>query len=69
MTQQTSIHEGRLNSAQNYLTVGGECFEVTALKRRKADEALILRGYNLSDQPTDITIEKAGESPVHLLNL
>ena len=69
VTQQTSIHEGRLNSAQNYLTVGGECFEVTALKRRKADEALILRGYNLSDQPTDITIEKAGESPVHLLNL
>ncbi|MGM0216261.1 alpha-mannosidase [Enterococcus sp. AZ109] len=68
-TQQTSIHEGSLPPQHQYVTVAGDLFEVTALKRRKEDEALILRGYNLSDQAADLCVEKDGQAPAYLLNL
>jgi alpha-mannosidase len=38
------------------------------LKRRKADQALILRGYNMADETKALTIEKAESKPV-VLNL
>lgn len=68
-TRQTNSHSGILKTAHKYLTVEEDRFEVTALKRRKEDEALILRGYNLSDQVANLSIEKAGQAPAYLLNL
>ncbi|MEG3031722.1 MAG: glycosyl hydrolase-related protein, partial [Enterococcus sp.] len=49
--------------------VAGEKFEPTALKRRKSDAALILRGYNLSSEEEDLTLQKAGQKPNQTLNL
>lgn len=69
VSRQTGVHNGLLKPVQDYLTVKGEKFEVTALKRRKQDNALVIRGYNLSDQAADLTIEKAGQKPGNLLNL
>ncbi|MEO1772083.1 alpha-mannosidase [Candidatus Enterococcus ferrettii] len=68
-TRQTNVHSGLLKAKYNYLVLEEDRFEVTTLKRRKEDEALILRGYNLSDQATDLFVEKAGQAPTYQLNL
>lgn len=69
VTKQTLLHEGQLASSQQYLTVDCDKFGVTALKRRKNDQAVILRGYNLSSDPTELEVTKAGQMPTGLLNL
>ncbi|WP_265458327.1 alpha-mannosidase [Enterococcus sp. HY326] len=69
ITTQTEIHQGNLAAAEQFLEIDGHVFEVTALKRRKSDQALILRGYNLSNQEAMVNIKKNGHQPVQLLNL
>lgn len=67
--KQTSVHSGKLAASQTFVEVAGEKFEPTALKRRKSDAALILRGYNLSSEEEDLTLQKAGQKPNQTLNL
>lgn len=52
-----------------YLSNPQEVFELTAVKRRKADNALIVRGYNLSDHTVSYTVEKQGEALTQTVNL
>ncbi len=65
---QVAHQTGQLPASQHYLTVAGASFVPTALKRRKHDQQLILRGYNLADEARAFTAEKAGHTPV-VLNL
>ena len=68
VASQTSIHEGTLTDTKKYLEVSGEHFVPTALKRRKGDNELILRGYNMSEVSSSLLLSK-DESNVQLLNL
>lgn len=66
---QTTVHEGKLASDNHYLTVEGDTFAVTALKRRRSDDELILRGYNLADEERSLRIQKDDQKKQELLNL
>ncbi|WP_297077207.1 alpha-mannosidase [uncultured Enterococcus sp.] len=48
---------GDWQAAGSYLSIDQPLLEVTAVKRRRNDQALIVRGYNLSDQAVAYTIE------------
>ncbi|EOT28105.1 glycosyl hydrolase-related protein [Enterococcus saccharolyticus] len=63
-----AVQSGAYPATYHYVKVESETFVPTALKRRKADQALILRGYNMSDEVKALTIEKAESTPV-VLNL
>lgn len=65
---QVAVQSGAYLATYHYVKVESETFVPTALKRRKADQALILRGYNMSDEVKALTIEKAESTPV-VLNL
>lgn len=52
-----------------YLSNSQEVFELTAVKRRRTDNALIVRGYNLSDHTVSYTVEKQGEVLTQTVNL
>jgi alpha-mannosidase len=65
---QVAVQAGQYPATYQYVTVESETFVPTALKRRKADQALILRGYNMADETKALTIEKAESKPV-VLNL
>lgn len=56
---QVAVQSGAYPATYHYVKVESETFVPTALKRRKADQALILRGYNMSDEVKALTIEKA----------
>lgn len=66
--KQAARKNGTLSAKQQYLSAEGDTFAITALKRNKADEKIVLRGYNLSHQAMPISIEKAG-CQLQLLNL
>lgn len=67
--KQTTVHEGKMPSKMQYLNVDGETFSVTALKRRREDDQLILRGYNLANKDSKLTINKKNQKKLALLNL
>lgn len=67
-TTQVSRHSRQLPSSSQYLQLTSKTFAPTALKRRKHDNALIMRGYNMSDKGEEIVLEKSGKTP-SLLNL
>ncbi|WP_062532095.1 alpha-mannosidase [Jeotgalibaca dankookensis] len=69
VAQQTALHTGTLPANKQYITIDGEHFAVTALKRRRHDNNLVLRGYNLADQETDLVIKKNNQGKLSLLNL
>lgn len=69
LASQTKLHAGNLPTAQTYVTVAADNFAITALKRRWADNQLILRGYNLADEPEKFALKKDGAKALHLLNL
>ncbi|MBL1228079.1 alpha-mannosidase [Enterococcus sp. BWB1-3] len=67
-TKQLPRQIGSLPGCNQYLIVEGDTFAVTALKRSKEKNRLVLRGYNLSDKHADLTIKKDKEQ-LFLLNL
>lgn len=68
VTKQTDHQNGRLAPIYHFLKTEGSTFAVTALKRRKSDDQLVLRGYNLAAEPMDLAIAKEGHT-LQLLNL
>ncbi|HHD3185779.1 TPA: glycosyl hydrolase-related protein, partial [Streptococcus pyogenes] len=52
ITTQTNQHEGTLAAEYSYLTGTNDQVALTAFKRRLADNALITRSYNLSNDKT-----------------
>ncbi|HES5879198.1 TPA: alpha-mannosidase, partial [Streptococcus pyogenes] len=52
ITTQTNQHEGTLAAEYSYLTGADDQVALTAFKRRLADNALITRNYNLSNDKT-----------------
>lgn len=67
--KQTDRHSGSLQGSHVFLQSTGDKFEITGLKRRKADNALILRGYNLSGEVSNVTLKKDKETPKQIVNL
>lgn len=67
--KQTSIHTGTLENKKHYLSIKGSTFAVTALKRRESDAKLIVRGYNLSNEATELMVTKENQTNSELLNL
>lgn len=68
-TKQTIVRSGKLDDKKQYLAVDGDTFAVTALKRRRSDDQLVLRGYNLADRECALTIKKDNHADCVLLNL
>lgn len=52
LVEQTSHHTGSLRAEQSYVTGADDQVALTAFKRRLADNALITRSYNLSNDKT-----------------
>lgn len=56
--KQTSIHEGELNTTQQFATIESDQFLMTALKRKEHEMDIVLRGYNLSNETSsNLSIE------------
>jgi alpha-mannosidase len=53
----TRLHAGRLPGAASFIDVTGDGFELTAVKQSESDEALIVRGVNLIDQPVEVALQ------------
>ncbi|MGL4697448.1 alpha-mannosidase [Enterococcus larvae] len=68
VTEQLAHQTGTVAAANQFLSVEGATFAATALKRRKSDNQLVLRGYNLAADPVDVTVAKDGFT-LQLLNL
>ncbi len=66
--RQLSKQKGTLPQKKQYLTCMGETFAVTALKRSKFNDKVVVRGFNMSSHFEKIQVEKNGHSG-HLLNL
>ncbi|MGX7031039.1 alpha-mannosidase [Vagococcus zengguangii] len=69
IAKQTKVVAGSLPTNHQYVAVTGDNFAITALKRRQGDDALVLRGYNMTEEATDLAIAKEGISKTELLNL
>ncbi|EME3566711.1 TPA: alpha-mannosidase [Enterococcus faecium] len=67
-TQQIKHHEGTLISKQQYLTIKSETFAITALKRSKFSDKVVVRGFNMSSHLEKLEITKDNEKTV-ILNL
>ncbi|MCK6017671.1 alpha-mannosidase [Enterococcus faecium] len=67
-TQQIKHHEGTLISKQQYLTIKSETFAITALKRSKFNDKVIVRGFNMSSHLEKLEITKDNGKTV-ILNL
>lgn len=65
---QAAIQTGTLTACDQYVAVEGAAFATTALKRSKATDRLVLRGFNLADKEMPAAIEKT-HSQLVLLNL
>ncbi|MBO0428733.1 alpha-mannosidase [Vagococcus fluvialis] len=56
--KQTSIHEGELNTTQQFATIESDQFLMTALKRKEHEMDIVLRGFNLSNETSsNLSIE------------
>lgn len=67
-TQQIKHHEGTLISKQQYLTIKSETFAITALKRGKFSDKVVVRGFNMSSHLEKLEITKDNGKTV-ILNL
>ncbi|EGP5616409.1 alpha-mannosidase [Enterococcus faecium] len=67
-TQQIKHHEGTLISKQQYLTIKSETFAITALKRSKFSDKVVVRGFNMSSHLEKLEITKDNGKTV-ILNL
>ena len=57
---QTDVHRGHLNSTHQYLSITGDAFALTAMKRKEYSKEIITRGYNLTtcEQPFKLEIDQ-----------
>lgn len=62
------LKEGSLPHKNQYLQVDGDRFAVTALKRGENNE-LVLRGYSMSDEESDLHVTKSEAQKLKSLNL
>lgn len=67
-TQQIKHHEGTLISKQQYLTIKSETFAITALKRSKFSDKVVVRGFNMSSHLEKLEITKDNGKTI-ILNL
>ncbi|HBL3267583.1 TPA: alpha-mannosidase [Enterococcus faecium] len=67
-TQQIKHHEGTLISKEQYLTIKSETFAITALKRSKFSDKVVVRGFNMSSHLEKLEITKDNGKTV-ILNL
>ncbi len=67
-TAQVPVQAGTLAASRQFIELTGEKFVTTALKRRKADNHIILRGFNMADTAEEVVIAKDSMQP-ELLNL
>ncbi len=67
-TQQLANQQGELSSKNNYLEVDAKTFAITALKRSKFNDKVVLRGLNLSGNEEEMVVQKPGTTS-RLLNL
>lgn len=67
-TQQIKHHEGTLISKQQYLTIKSETFAITALKRSRFSDKVVVRGFNMSSHLEKLEITKDNGKTV-ILNL
>lgn len=67
-TQRIKHHEGTLISKQQYLTIKSETFAITALKRSKFSDKVVVRGFNMSSHLEKLEITKDNGKTV-ILNL
>ncbi|MEY8445611.1 alpha-mannosidase [Enterococcus ratti] len=67
-TSQLTRQEGILPQKKHYLICQGETFAITALKRSKVDNKVVVRGFNLSNCTESVNVTKDGKQG-NLLNL
>ncbi|MEI5990029.1 hypothetical protein A5881_001522 [Enterococcus termitis] len=67
--KQTTNHAGQLKAKDAYLTIEGTNFAVTAMKNSEKNQALVVRGFNMSDKSDEVVIEKSTGENSYLLNL
>ncbi|WP_207696453.1 alpha-mannosidase [Enterococcus sp. DIV0212c] len=65
----TARHSGQLKTKDAYLIVEGETFATTAVKNSEDNQALVVRGFNMSGKSAEVKIEKIGSKESSLLNL
>lgn len=58
IARQTGIHSGLLEKQSQFVEANGATVAITALKRRRQDDLLVLRGYNLADTATPFVAKK-----------
>ncbi|GHU39877.1 alpha-mannosidase [Bacilli bacterium] len=61
---QTQIHQGKYPMAATFLTWTGESFALTASKQAEDGDGVIIRGYNLLDEPRDHIVTLPDKTPV-----
>lgn len=66
--KQTTRHSGQLKAEDQYVTVAGSTFAVTAVKNSEDDQYLVVRGFNMSDQAAEVQVKKQPNT-VEKLNL
>lgn len=66
--QMVANREGDLPLEKTYLSCEGKAFAITALKRSKFNDKVVVRGFNLSDRVEPLKMTKAGKHG-QLLNL
>lgn len=69
ITRTLPVQKGTLPNKKAYLKVSGDTFAVTALKRSKMEQKIVLRGYNLSDKKDKLVITKDNSQKIESLNL
>ena len=55
-----TVEKGALPANHTYLELLGEGFALTAMKRQEHNEAIVTRGYNLSNQPQNFSLTLKG---------
>lgn len=67
--KQTTNHEGTLQPKAGYLTVCGETVAITAVKNSADNQLLVVRGFNMGANTSDVRIIKGDNDSPHVLNL
>jgi len=60
-TKQLSNQVGKLSPKKQYLSIEGETFAITALKRSKLNDKLVARGFNMSSHLESLHLMKNGK--------
>jgi alpha-mannosidase/octanoyl-[GcvH]:protein N-octanoyltransferase len=60
---QTTVHAGQLPAVNQFLTIDGPAFALTAMKRKEHGSEIVTRGYNLTNEPQPLTLAINGKTP------